>query len=64
MSSNKDPVERRALSVTEAARACGISRASVYRLVSDGKLKTIKIGARRLIRPEALEALLDGSASQ
>ena len=54
--------ERRALSIVEAAEACGLSRATLYRLLNDGKLETVKVGARRLIRPEALDALLSGGA--
>jgi len=64
MSSNKETLERRALSLPEAAQACGLSRATIYRLHNSGKLKTIKIGARRLVRPEAIEALLNGGASR
>jgi excisionase family DNA binding protein len=54
------PVEKRAFSIKETARACGISRATVYRLVADGKLKTLKIGARRVVPVSAIEALLSG----
>ena len=56
--------ERRALSVKEAAQACGLSRATIYRLIEQKKLTTLKIGARRLVRPEAIEALLDEGASK
>jgi excisionase family DNA binding protein len=60
MSSNKEPPERRALSISEAAQACSLSRATLYRLLADGRLATIKIGARRLVTPAALDALLSG----
>jgi excisionase family DNA binding protein len=49
---------RRAMSIREAAQSCGLSRATIYRLIADGKLVTLKIGSRRLVRPEAIEALL------
>jgi excisionase family DNA binding protein len=49
---------RRALSIREAAQSCGLSRATIYRLIAHGKLVTLKIGSRRLVRPEAVEALL------
>jgi excisionase family DNA binding protein len=39
--------ERRALSIEEAARSCGLSRSTLYRLPKNGKLPTVKIGARR-----------------
>lgn len=59
MSNNPEKQERRVLSIKEAARACGLSRAMVYRLIDQKKLATLKIGSRRLVRPEAIEALLD-----
>jgi excisionase family DNA binding protein len=58
MSTDKEQIERRALSIKEAARACNLSRATAYRLIAAGRLATIKIGSRRLVRPEALDALL------
>lgn len=54
--------ERRALSIKEAAQACGLSRATLYRLIADGKLTTLKIGARQLVTTTAIDALLDGAA--
>lgn len=54
--------ERRALSIKEAAEACGLSRATMYRLLNDGKLTTIKVGARRLVPVASIDALLDGGA--
>jgi excisionase family DNA binding protein len=52
----------RALSIKEAAEACNLSRATVYRLIADGKLETRKIGARRLVPVGAIDALLSGGA--
>ena len=62
MSIPKENLERRALSIREAARACGLSRATLYRLMADGKLSTLKIGARRLVPVGSLDALLSGGA--
>ena len=60
----KKPTEekRRAYSVVEAAHICGISRAQIYRLLDDGKIGSVKIGARRLIRDEDIKALLQNGA--
>jgi excisionase family DNA binding protein len=55
---------RRALSVREAAHSCGLSRTTLYRLIADGKLLTLKIGSRRLVRPEAIEALLEAGEAK
>jgi excisionase family DNA binding protein len=52
-------VERLAYSPAEAAQALGISRAKLYQLLDDGALPSVKLDRRRLIRREALDALLD-----
>jgi excisionase family DNA binding protein len=62
MSNNTSTLERRALSVQETARAVGVSRATVYRLIEQGRLVTLKIGARRLVPVAAIDALLSGRA--
>ena len=54
--------ERRALSIAETAETCGVSRSTLYRLLADGKLSTLKIGARRLVPVAALDALLSPAA--
>ncbi len=61
MQSIKDE-NRRALSIEEAARTCGLSRSTLYRLLKDKKLATVKVGSRRLVRPEAIDALLSEGA--
>jgi excisionase family DNA binding protein len=53
-------VTRRALSIKEAAKSSGLSRATLYRLIQSGKLATIKIGARRLVPVGAIDSLLSG----
>jgi excisionase family DNA binding protein len=63
MSSQASSPERKALSVAETARAVGISRATIYRLIGKKRLATLKIGSRRLIPVTAIDALLNGGAS-
>jgi excisionase family DNA binding protein len=60
MSSTSRKQDRRALSIKEAAESCGLSRATLYRLITEGRLTTIKIGARRLVPVVAIDALLSG----
>jgi excisionase family DNA binding protein len=62
MSNKAEKQERRALSIKEAAETCGLSRATIYRLIDQKKLATLKIGSRRLVRPEAIDALLSEGA--
>ncbi|WP_419903522.1 helix-turn-helix domain-containing protein [Kiloniella sp.] len=44
-----------AVSPDEAARLAGIGRTTLYAALSSGKLKSIKIGTRRLITIDALK---------
>jgi excisionase family DNA binding protein len=54
-------VERLAYSVKEAAAAIGISVASIWRHISEGRLETFKLGGRRLIPAASLRALLEAA---
>jgi excisionase family DNA binding protein len=58
MPNNASTLERRALSVVETARAVGLSRATIYRLIEQKRLATLKIGSRRLIPVAEIDALL------
>jgi excisionase family DNA binding protein len=51
---------RRAFSIVETAKVCGLSRATIYRLIEQKKLMTLKIGARRLVPVGSIDALLNG----
>ncbi len=44
--------------INEAADACGLGRTTLYKLISEGELTPIKVGARTLIRRVDLEAML------
>jgi excisionase family DNA binding protein len=60
MTIEKGEVEKRALSIREAAKTCGLSRATLYRLIEQKKLATLKIGSRRLVTVAAIDTLLSG----
>lgn len=47
-----------AYSVPEAAAAIGVGKSTVWKLIQEKRLPIVKLGARTLIRREALEALL------
>jgi len=52
----------RAYSIIETARLLGVSRALVYGLLRDGRLRSVAIGPRRRVIPAAsLAELLDGT---
>jgi excisionase family DNA binding protein len=45
---------------SQAVHELGISRTAVYELITAGKIKTVKIGRRRLIPSEAIEGFIAG----
>jgi excisionase family DNA binding protein len=51
----------RLLSIRAVCDWLGVSRQSVYRLVTDGSLPVVKIRDRRLFRPSDVEALIERS---
>jgi excisionase family DNA binding protein len=55
----RDQVQRLAYPVNEAAHLLGVSRSQLYELFSTGQVGSVKIGAKRLVRHEALVAYLD-----
>jgi excisionase family DNA binding protein len=48
----------RLLAIKQALYELGISRTAIYELIKAGKLKTVKIGRRRLVPLEAIEELV------
>ena len=52
------PIERRALRVNDCAKAYGVGRSTLYKLMAEGKLATAKIAGRRVILRDSAEALL------
>ncbi len=52
-------------SIAEATKVSGgLSRATLYRLVRQGKLELVKIGGRAVVTRRSLERLLLGQDSQ
>jgi excisionase family DNA binding protein len=50
----------RLLAIKQVIYELGISRTALYELIAEGKLKTVKIGRRRLVPIEAIEELIAG----
>ena len=49
-------------SVKNAAALIGIGRTKVYDLINEGKLETINVGRRRLVKTASIQALVDEAA--
>jgi excisionase family DNA binding protein len=50
--------QRLVYSILEAAYALNLSRATLYRLLGEGRIASIKIGSRRLILRSSIDDLL------
>jgi excisionase family DNA binding protein len=51
-------VPKLAYSLAEVEIASGLSRASLYRLIAAGKLRTVRHGRRRVVPTDELEAFM------
>ncbi|PPQ26647.1 hypothetical protein CCR94_22035 [Rhodoblastus sphagnicola] len=54
--------EKLAYRVNDFCKAIGLSRSTFYKLLSEGKVKTVSIGGRRLVPVCEAERLLNGGA--
>ncbi len=54
---NEQVPERRFKSLGEVAHHVNVSSLTIWRAANDGRLKTIYIGARRLVSPEEVERI-------
>jgi excisionase family DNA binding protein len=50
------------VTVDGAKKAIGIGTTKLYELINDGKLETVKIGRRTLIKTESIRALVAQAA--
>ena len=48
-----------AYSVPEAARAIGVGKSTVWKLIADKRLEVVKLGSRTLIRADVLRGFID-----
>lgn len=51
------------MSIDDARRALGIGRSKTYELISQGRLLTVTIGRRRLVRIDSVKAIALGEAA-
>ncbi|MBX9614909.1 MAG: helix-turn-helix domain-containing protein [Caulobacteraceae bacterium] len=53
------PIHPTAFTIPGAAQYTSLSRSRLYGLMQTGELPSVKIGGRRMIRRDALDALFD-----
>ena len=57
------PIERkpdRLLSIEQAARALGIGRTALYSEIGAGRIRSVKVGRRRLVPSSAISEVASG----
>lgn len=47
------------VSINDTAKALGLGRTSIYALIREGRLETIKLGRRNLVKVESIRRLLE-----
>lgn len=52
-------MEQVTTSINDTARALGLGRTSVYVLIREGRLETIKLGRRTLVKVDSIRRLLE-----
>lgn len=53
-----------AIRISDAAKTLSIGRTTIYKLIDDGTLQTIKVGRRRLILTRSIQELCDQPQSK
>lgn len=48
------------VSISDTAKALGLGRTSIYALIREGRLATVKLGRRNLVKVESIRRLLEG----
>ena len=54
---------RIAYSINEACAATSLGRTSIYKFLSSGRLRAVRVGGRTVIPADSLEALIAGGAN-
>lgn len=50
------------ITVEGAKKALGLGHTKIYELIGEGRLQTIKVGRRTLIKTDSIRALVDQAA--
>lgn len=51
-------------SIMDAAKALGLGRSKLYELIAEGRLETVTIGRRRLVRVASVRTLAGDTAAR
>lgn len=57
----REVVERQGYNVGEAARIIGVGRTTMHKMLNQGRIRPVKIGARTIIPKSEIDRLLNGT---
>jgi len=57
----RDTVERQGYNVGESARIVGVGRTTMHKMIREGRIRPVKIGARTIIPKSEIDRLLNGT---
>jgi excisionase family DNA binding protein len=52
-------MERLTYSINETAHVLSMGRTSIYAMIADGRLETLKLGRRTLVKAESIRRLIE-----
>jgi len=58
---NRETVERQGYNVRESARIVGVGRTTMHKMIREGRIRPVKIGARTIIPKSEIDRLLNGT---
>ena len=50
------------LSISETAKVLSLGRTSIYALIAEGRLETLKLGRRTLVRTDSIRRLVEAQS--
>ena len=56
--------ERATCTVREALEATGLGKTTLYRLINEGRIETVAVGRRRLVKVQSLLALAEAQPTE
>ncbi len=57
----REEVERQGYNVGEAARIIGVGRTTLHKMMNQGRIRPVKVGARTIIPKSEIDRLLSGT---
>jgi excisionase family DNA binding protein len=57
------PLQRRTLSINDAATVLGVGRTKVYELIGAKRLKVVRLGRRTLVTSDSIDELVQAEAA-